>query len=100
MTEIQGTDLAALHQKMDAVLRWQAVHDESHKAIDTDVREVRAEVYDKGGLKDIVRTVYERCKQRACTSKVGEFLFGAGQQVLANGGLAFVLWLLFIYKAH
>ncbi len=56
MDQILAT-LNTINAKLDNLIQWKAVHQESHKTIDRDMNEVRDTLFESSGLKSQVQTL-------------------------------------------
>jgi hypothetical protein len=91
-------DVAMIVGRLDGLLRWQAAHDEAHKTITRDVTEIRSELYGNGNPGMKLRL--QRLDDAVPGNRLRAFVGSVAEKVLANGILAFVVWLLWIYKGH
>lgn len=87
--------LNGMDDKLDELLLWKAVHQESHKIIDRDVTEVREILFENPGLKSQVQTLMN-CKSN--TSRWRNFWMTVLKIIVAAAILAVVGWLMGLFK--
>lgn len=94
-------EIKLLCSKIDKVLAWMDTHDSKHAYIEEKSREVRDEVYgatpDQDGLKGDVRQIKLRCNGLCGTR---QWFFDVSKNIVANGLLMFILWLLYLYAKN
>lgn len=85
-----------MNSKLDTLLQWKAVHQESHKTIDRDIVEVRDTLFDNpGGLKSQVQTLMNSKRN---VFQWRKFWMGTLQLVVVATIIAVLGWFMFLYK--
>ena len=87
--------LGEMDVKLDDLLKWKAVHQESHKIIDRDITEVRETLFENPGLKSQVQTLMN-CKQGI--SRWRDFWMGVLKVVVAAGIIMIFTWFMLLYQ--
>lgn len=95
MSEQVLEKLDKMDEKLDELVKWKAVHQESHKTIDRDVTEVREVLFENPDLKSQVQTLMN-CKRGI--SRWRDFWMGVLKTVVAVAIIAILTWFLFLYK--
>ncbi len=98
------TPLEEIRKALEEIKAWMIGHAADHKRVERDVEEVRDDLYGVNGrpaIKSRLQAVEQ--EQAACRAKRPRgpwvpFALGIAEKVIAGGLLAYLAWLLFVYR--